>query len=197
MTRDPVAEIVDARVQARARRDLQVDVCFLATVTADGRPEARAVSLRDIDERGFGLLLNELSPKWRQLSGPGGCSLLILWSTVRRQYRVRGHVAPMEPERRRVYWERKTLGSRLLEHYYADMHPQSTPIPSRQHLLDGIAALERRYPDKDAVPLPDTLRGVYLIPEEIDAWHGAEDRLHDRRLFTRTPTGWTSRTLVP
>src|SRR5262249_29601478 len=65
---DPVADIVQARNEARRRQDPHVDVCILVTARADGRPEARAVSLRDVDERGFGLLLNELSPKWRQLS---------------------------------------------------------------------------------------------------------------------------------
>jgi pyridoxamine 5'-phosphate oxidase len=196
---DPVAEIMAAREQARQRQDPHVDVCFLATVTAQGRPEVRAVSLRDIDARGFGLLLNVTSPKWQQLSAHGQCSLHILWSTVRRQYRVYGRIAPMEAERLQQYWDRKGHGSRLLEHYYETFHAQSQPIPSRAYLLQGIAELTQRYPHKDAMPSPpDSLRGVYLYPTEIDVWHGSpEDRLHDRRLFTRTEAGWTSCTLVP
>jgi pyridoxamine 5'-phosphate oxidase len=104
----------------------------------------------------------------------------------------------MEPERLRLYWERKGLGSRLLEHYYDAFHAQSQPIPSRAYLLQGIDELKRRYPDKDVVPIPSTLQGVYLSPMEIDVWHGSpEDRLHDRRLFTRTESGWSFCTLVP
>jgi pyridoxine/pyridoxamine 5'-phosphate oxidase len=45
MTPDPIAEIVTARGEARRRKDAHVDVCFLATVGAQGRPEARPVSL--------------------------------------------------------------------------------------------------------------------------------------------------------
>jgi pyridoxine/pyridoxamine 5'-phosphate oxidase len=61
-----------------------------------------------------------------------------------------------------------------------------------------MAELKRRYPDEDTIPVADTLRGVYLYPTEIDVWHGsAEDRLHDRRLFTRTENGWSFTTLVP
>jgi pyridoxamine 5'-phosphate oxidase len=195
---DPVAEIIAARAEARQQQDPHVDVCFLATVTAAGRPEVRAISLRDIDARGFGLLLNTTSPKWQQLSASGQCCLHMLWSTVRRQYRVYGRLEPMEPERLRLYWERKGLGSRLLEHYYDVFHAQSQPIPSRAYLLQGIDELKRRYPDKDVVPLPSTLQGVYLSPVEIDVWHGSpEDRLHDRRLFTRTESGWSFCTLVP
>jgi pyridoxamine 5'-phosphate oxidase len=174
-----------------------VDVCFLATVTAQGRPEVRAVSLRDIDAKGFGLLLNTTSPKWQQLTA-GQCCLHMLWSTVQRQYRVYGRLEAMEPERLREYWQRKGHGSRLLEHYYEAFHAQSQPIPSRRYLLEGIAALTQRYPTKETMPVPETLQGVYLYPTEIDVWHGSpEDRLHDRRLFTRTDTGWSWCTLVP
>jgi pyridoxamine 5'-phosphate oxidase len=172
-------------------------VCFFATVTPQGRPEVRAVSLRDIDDQGFGLLLNTMSPKWQQLRQHGQCSLHILWSTVRRQYRVYGHVAPMETERLQHYWHRKGHGSRLLEHYYEAFHPQTHPIPSRAYFLEGIERLKQRYPDKDTVPMPETLQGVYLVPTEIDVWHGSEDRLHDRHLFTRTDHGWTSCVVVP
>lgn len=198
MTIDPVAEIIAAREEARGRNDPHVDVCVLATATAAGQPEARAVSLRDIDGRGFGLLLNITSPKWRQLEATGRCALLVLWSTVRRQYRVHGDIRPMEPERVLAYWMRKGRGSRLLEHYYGAYHAQSEPIPSRYHLLQGIAELGRRHPQTEALLPPDTLRGIYLFPTGIDVWHGSpEDRLHDRRLFTRTEAGWSSRTLVP
>ena len=195
---DPVAEIIMSRQAARQQQDQQVDVCFLATVTSAGRPEVRAVSLRDIDANGFGMLLNITSPKWQQLSLSGQCSLHILWSTIRRQYRVYGRLQPMAPDRLRQYWDRKGHASRLLEHYYETFHAQSQPIPSRAYLLDGIAELKRRYPDKDTIPIPDTLRGVYLYPTEIDVWHGSpEDRLHDRRLFTRSENGWSFCTLTP
>ena len=103
---DPVAEIIAAREEARQCQDPHVDVCFLATATAEGRPEVRAISLRDIDAKGFGLLLNVTSPKWQQLAAGGQCSLHMLWSTVRRQYRVYGRLEPMAPERLQQYWDR-------------------------------------------------------------------------------------------
>jgi len=198
VTADPIAEIVAIRDEARRRKDVHVDVCFLATVGARGRPEARPVSLRDIDADGFGLLLNTHSPKWRQIEAGGQCSLTILWSSVERQYRVYGTLRPMKPERLRFWWERKVLGSRLLEHYYETYTPQSEPVASRAEFLEGIADLARRYPDATSVPPPDGLRGVCLWPTEIDVWHGSPaDRLHDRRLFKRSSDTWTSESLVP
>jgi pyridoxamine 5'-phosphate oxidase len=194
---DPIADILEARRLARQRHDPHVDTCFLATVSAQGRPEVRAVSLREINDQGCGLLLNTTSPKWQQLTAQG-CCLHILWSTVQRQYRVYGHFEPMEPAEVQRYWNRKSHGSRLLEHYYDTFHAQSQPIPSRDILLQGIEALTQRYPDKDAMPIPATLQGVYLFPTEIDVWHGSpDDRLHDRHLCTRIESGWTATVLVP
>jgi pyridoxamine 5'-phosphate oxidase len=198
VTTDPIAEIVAVRDEARRCRDVHVDVCFLATVGARGRPEARPVSLRDIDADGFGLLLNAHSPKWRQIEAAGQCSLTILWSSVERQYRVYGALRPMKPERLRFWWERKVLGSRLLEHYYEAYKPQSEPIGSRAEFLEGIAELGRCYPDAPSIPPPEGLRGVCLWPTEIDVWHGSPaDRLHDRRLFKRRGNTWTFEALVP
>jgi len=198
MTVDPVELVVAAREEARRHNDPHVDVCFLVTVGPGGRPEARPVSLRDVDVDGFGLLLNERSPKWRQIEAGGQCSLTILWSSVGRQYRVYGELRPMRAERLRFWWERKVLGSRLLEHYYDAYKAQSEPVASRDAFLAGIAELGRRYPDAASVPAPPGLRGVCLWPTSIDVWHGSPaDRLHDRRLFTRRADGWTFETLVP
>ena len=197
MSVDPVELVVAAREEARRRSDPHVDVCFLVTAGTGGRPEARPVSLRDVDGDGFGLLLNEKSPKWRQIEA-GGCSLTIHWSSVGRQYRVYGLLRPMRADRLRFWWDRKTLGSRLLEHYYDACKAQSEPVASREAFLDGIADLGRRYPDAASVPPPAGLRGVCLWPTSIDVWHSSpSDRLHDRRLFTRNADGWTFETLVP
>jgi pyridoxamine 5'-phosphate oxidase len=198
VTADPIAEIAAMRDEARRRQEVHVDVCFLVTVGARGRPEARPVSLRDIDADGFGMLINTHSPKWRQIEAGGQCSLTILWSSVERQYRVYGRLQPMNPDRLRFWWERKVLGSRLLEHYYEAYRPQSEPVGSRAEFLAGIAELGRRYPDAASVPAPEGLRGVCLWPTEIDVWHGSPtDRLHDRRLFKRSGDTWRFETLVP
>ncbi len=190
--------MIAARARARQFNDPYVDVCFLATVTSEGQPEVRAIALRDIEAQGIALLINTNSPKWRQLQPAGQYSLQLFWATVQRQYRVQGRLAPMEAERLQQYWARKGYHSRLLEAYYEAVEPQSQAIPSRQVLLDGMQTLKHRYPDRESIPLPASLQGVYLDPMSIDVWHGSPaDRLHDRRLFIRTETGWRSCVLVP
>jgi len=196
-TSDPIREIVEDRERARARGDALVDVCYVVTAAAADRAEARAVTLRDVSDRGIGLLISRTSPKWRQLTATGTVMLLIHWPIVRRQYRIWGGTAPMEAECLDAYWRRKSHGSMLLEHYYTAFHPQSAPIASRDEFLTGIETLRQRYPDRALVPAPPSLAGLYVVPREIEIWHGSEERLHDRRVFRRTGSGWESTTLVP
>ena len=193
----PIDEIIAERKQARELGDANVDVCFLSTITAAGHPTVRAISLRDIDERGFELLLNSETPKWDQLHEGKGFEMLMFWHSVVRQYRIRGSMEPLEREKTLVYWERKSLGSRLLELYYPTFERQTTAVPSRQHLLQNMEALKQKHPSADSVPLPDELRGVRVVPEHIEAWHGGSERLHDRRLYTRSGEGWSVQVLVP
>ena len=195
---DPLEEIIMERERARQCGDLNVDVCYLATVTATGQPEVRAVSLREIGALGCELLLNSTSPKWRQLATGGRISVLIHWPTVQRQYRLRGGVALLESARVASYWARKSRGSQLLEQYYDAYRPQSEPISSRASLLQEMEELRRRLPEQRETPIPPSLVGVQLTAQEIETWHGSPaDLLHDRRLYRRSEDGWVMQILVP
>jgi pyridoxamine 5'-phosphate oxidase len=194
---DPIQEIREERERAREAGDPLTDVCYLVTVASTERAEARALTLRDITALGVGVLINRTSPKWRQLSRTGTATVLIHWPSVRRQYRIWGGIAPIESERVDAYWRRKSHGSKLLEHYYTAFLAQSEPIASREAFLTGIEALRHRYPDRDAVPPPESLAGLYVVPREIETWHGSEERLHDRRLFQKSGATWSCTTLVP
>lgn len=194
---EPIQEIVTERERARERGDPLAEVCYLVTIAAPDRAEARALTLRDVTERGVGVLISRTSPKWHQVARAETATLLIHWPTVRRQYRIWGPITPMEPEQIETYWRRKGLGSMLLEHYYAEYQPQSSEVPSRQAFLAGIEDLRRRYPAREGVPRPASLAGICVVPREIEAWHGSEDRLHDRRRYRRVAEGWEGATLVP
>jgi len=198
MLADPMADMIDARTRARHLGDPYVDVCFLATVTSKGQPAVRAIALRDIEAQGIALLINANSPKWGQLEANGYCALQVFWATVQRQYRVQGRLDAMDAERLQYYWTRKGYQSRLLEAYYEEVASQSQVLASREQLWAGINTLKTRYPERDNIPLPASLRGIYLYPMHIDVWHGSpDDRLHHRWLYTRTEQGWSNCVLVP
>ena len=194
---DPISLVVDDRARARAAGDPFADLCVLATaVDADGAPGVRPIVLRDVGPQGIGLLISRTSPKWEPLSS-GRYELLLLWLTIRRQYRVRGTLAPMPDTLVETYWNQKVHESRLLDLYYATYGAQSSAVPSRERFLEGIDLLRQRHPTSEAVPRPDLLRGVYLVPDRIEVWRGSPDRLHDRRRFIREANGWREETLVP
>lgn len=195
-TPDPVARLVADREAARATSDPMADTCVLATADGGPAPSVRPLVLRDVGPQGLGLLISATSLKWDPLRA-GRYECLLLWTTIRRQYRVRGSLAPMPEALVEAYWQQKIHASRLLDVYYETARPQSAVVDSRAAFLAGIDALRARHPTPEGVPRPGLLRGVYLVPSRIEAWHGSPDRLHDRRVYTRTAAGWTEQTLVP
>jgi pyridoxamine 5'-phosphate oxidase len=193
---DPVVEIVSDRERARGAGDPLTDVCMLATAGREAAPGVRPLVLRDVGPQGLGLLVSATSPKWEPLRS-GRYECLLLWTTIRRQYRIRGGLAPMPEPRVTAYWEMKVHESRLLDLYYERVQAQSSAVASREAFLSGIEALRGQHPTPEAVPRPPLLRGIYLVPFRIEAWHGSPDRLHDRHLFTRDGGGWREQILVP
>ncbi len=164
---DPIAALVRDRERARAARDPFADLCVLATAVDGEPPGVRPIVLRDVGPQGIGLLVSETSPKWAPLIA-GRYELLLIWLTLRRQYRVRGGLAPMPDARVAEYWGQKIHESRLLDLYYATCRAQSTAVPSRARFLEEIDGLRRRHPAAGDVPRPGLLRGIYLQPERIE-----------------------------
>ncbi len=196
VTPDPLTLIVADRERARGAADPFTDLCILATADGIGSPCARTLVLRDVGPQGVGLLVSATSPKWPPLEA-GHYECLLVWLTIRRQYRIHGGLAPMPENRVEEYWRLKVHESRLLDLYYGAVQPQSSRVASRAQFLEGIEALRRQYPLPQLVPRPDSLRGVYLVPDRVEAWRGSPDRLHDRHCYRWTGVDWVEEILVP
>ena len=67
----------------------------LATVDADGLPDARMVLLKGFDERGFVFYSSADSAKGRELAATPKGALVFHWKSLNRQVRLRGPVAPV------------------------------------------------------------------------------------------------------
>jgi pyridoxamine 5'-phosphate oxidase len=68
----------------------------LATVDADGLPNARMVLLKGFDELGFVFYTNLDSQKGRELGGAPKGALVFHWKSLSRQVRLRGPLAQVE-----------------------------------------------------------------------------------------------------
>jgi len=110
---DPVAELVADRERARAAADPFTDLCILATAEASGPVGVRTLVLRDTGPAGVGLLVSGTSPKWAPLED-GRAECLLVWLTIRRQYRLRGRLVPMPEPLVARYWGQKVHESVLV-----------------------------------------------------------------------------------
>ncbi|PZQ52293.1 MAG: pyridoxamine 5'-phosphate oxidase [Rhodovulum sulfidophilum] len=154
----------------------------LATVDADGMPNARMVLLKEIEDGGFVFYTNYQSRKAEELEG-GKAAFVMHWKSLRRQIRVRGTVAREDGPKADAYYRSRGLQSRL----GAWASRQSQPLSSRAALMAEvakIAALKGADPDR-----PPFWGGYRITPVEIEFWADGAYRLHDRFRWTRAAPG--------
>jgi pyridoxamine 5'-phosphate oxidase len=166
----------------------------LATVDADGLPDARMVLCKGADARGLVFYSNVESAKGRELEGQPKAAALFHWKSLRRQARFRGAVTELTGTESDVYFASRPRGSQI----GAWASQQSRPLASRAALEAAVEAYERRF-GSGVVPRPDYWRGYRLAPVEIEFWRDRPSRLHDRLLFNRSmpETPWEKRLLYP
>ena len=76
----------------------------LATSSADGVPSNRFVLLKGFDQQGFVFYTNSRSQKGREIAANPRAALAFRWSTVNRQVRVAGTVAPLDATESDAYF---------------------------------------------------------------------------------------------
>jgi pyridoxamine 5'-phosphate oxidase len=190
---DPVVQFGRWLGDAQAAGLVEPTATTLATATADGRPSARMVLLRGVDERGFVFYTNYESRKAAELAANPRAALVFWWGELQRQVRVEGLVERTSQEESAAYFTTRPLGSRLS----AWASPQSQVIGGRAVLERRVAELAATYPGGD-VPLPPFWGGYRLVHDVVELWHGRPNRLHDRLRYTRAEGGgWRIERLAP
>lgn len=192
MTDDPFALFDAWFAEAKAAELNDPEAMALATSTPDGRPSVRMVLLKGHGPQGFDFYTNFDSRKGRELSEDPRAALLFHWKSLRRQVRVEGPVEPLPAEESDAYFASRGRDSQI----GAWASDQSRPLPSRADFEMRCEEVRARFEGQD-IPRPERWGGFRVLPEAIEFWTDKPHRLHERRLFTRTPRGWDEGLLYP
>jgi pyridoxamine 5'-phosphate oxidase len=190
---DPFDQFRAWYADAQVATDDKAGAMTLATATPDGRPSARVVLLRGLDDRGLVFYTSYASRKADELAANPLAAALFHWAELERQVRFEGQVIRVDEAESAAYFATRPRGHRLS----AWASPQSEVIPDRAYLEARLAEVEARFADDADVPLPPFWGGYRLVPDVVEFWVSRTDRLHDRVRYRHGGSGWVIERLGP
>jgi pyridoxamine 5'-phosphate oxidase len=161
------------------------------TVGAGGRPSARTVSLKRLEDDALVFTSALWTRKTREIAANPQVSLLFHWPALGRQVHVAGLASLAERA--------------LAEELFAERDPahQLQTVVSRQgEPIDGLEEMRARLAhlvevQETAPACPEDWGALRVRPRAIELWEEAPDRLHERRLYEREGDGWKLTLLAP
>jgi pyridoxamine 5'-phosphate oxidase len=187
---DPIAIFSSLFEQAR-HQHAEADAMVLSTVDADGRPAARYVLLKGVDQRGFVFYGNAESRKARAMAVHPYAALTFYWPPAT-QVRVEGDVTGVSDAEADAYFATRPRGSQI----GAWASKQSAALASRAALDASVSEVEARFTNA-TVTRPPFWKGFRVEPRSIEFWTRDPVRLHERVLFQRSNGEWTRSLLFP
>jgi pyridoxamine 5'-phosphate oxidase len=183
---DEAIQRLQGLLDQASRTDLPEPTAMtLATATPDGRPTARTVLLKGLDERGAVFYTNTLSRKGRDLESNPRAALCFYWQPLATQVLVEGTTQRVGDEEADAYWATRPRESQL----GAWASAQSELLAARDELEARYAAYAHQY-EGSAVPRPPHWTGYVLHPELIEFWQAMPGRMHVRERYYREDGEW-------
>ena len=138
---DPFALFAAWLKDATASEPRDPTAMTLATVDADGFPNARMVLLKGVDERGFVFYTNMDSQKGRELDATPKGALVFHWKSINRQVRIRGPVEHVTDAEADAYFATRPKQAQI----GAWASKQSSPLESRLAFEKAVAVYATKY----------------------------------------------------
>src|SRR3954451_20182813 len=111
---DPIVQFQVWLEQARDAGLAEPNAMVLATADAGGRPSARTVLLKRVDERGLVFYTNQQSRKADDLAANPHCALVFPWHAMERQVRVEDAVNKLPTDNVYASFARRPCGPKPL-----------------------------------------------------------------------------------
>lgn len=179
--------------EAIAVEHTEPNAMTLATAGADGRPHARVVLLKGLEEGGLVFYTNYQSAKGREMAENPWVSVLFFWPLLERQVRVEGKVQQLPSELSDAYFASRPRVSQL----GAWASPQSEEVSAYEVLEQRFREVEERFKGRP-VPRPPHWGGYLLVPDSYEFWQGRPGRLHQRyRYVSSEGSDWRREVLAP
>ena len=189
---DPFVQFQHWWDEAIASNIDEVNAMTLATVSNEGKPSARIVLLKGIDENGFHFYTNYESHKAKEMDANKNVALIFFWKELERQIRIEGTVTKLSEIESDVYFISRPTDSKI----GAWSSPQSKIITDRTVLDKNVIDTKNNFEGKE-ITRPSFWGGYAVTPTLIEFWQGRSNRLHDRLQYSKKENSWAVERLAP
>ena len=165
----------------------------LATVNEHGKPSARMVLLKGLENKCFVFYTNYQSKKGKELEKNPACALTFFWPELERQVRVEGIASRVDSSLSDTYFQSRPRESQM----GAWASPQSLMIDNRTILEERFRQIEKKFEGLAVLPRPHQWGGFQVDPFEIEFWQGGPGRMHDRIEYIKIDNNWKIYRLAP
>ncbi len=191
MSVQPLSRLGEWLSEARAAGVPEPDSVAFVTVGAGGRPSARTVLLKRLEDRALVFTSALWTRKAREIESNPHVALLFYWPTIGRQVHITGQAVLAERELALELFSRRELSHRV-----------QTLVSRQGQPIEDIEALRARHAHLmevlEAPPAcPPDWGALRVLPDALEFWTQAPDRLHERLLYERDGERWRTSRLAP